>query len=636
VSTASETAPAPDARPGLLAADVRFAVLCALGIALFPFLLHPLGGYSTLATQIAIVSIASIGFNLLLGYAGSLSYGHAMFYGGGGYIAAILLLRVSPQHPNLWLCVIGATVGTALLAVLVGAVTVRLYGIYFALLTLAFAQMVYFIVEQAKDWTNGDDGLQALPNALLPIGPWNIDLTTHLPTVNLGVFGDLGELRLWYIFAGICLLIVLMLARTLTRSQFGEVLGAIRENEQRSTLIGFNAPAYRLAAFAISGALTGFAGALRGLFDGSVPVDSLSIDRSGSFVIYTVIGGVQTLFGPVAGTAVIMFLENVLSARTPAWRLIEGLIFVGVIVFLPRGLSTVLRQQRGKNPRGLFVRSLRLPTEEPDPLLKPAAEGQRGGPMSIIETFKLGKLFGRFAAIRDIDFRVNPGELRAVIGPNGAGKTTFFNVLAGTIAPTSGTFNYKGRDVSRMSGTSRVHLGIAKAFQTASLYTDQTVRQNCRLAALARVQGRFALQVFRRSTRLDDVDALAERAMGRLELLEVADVRAGDLSHGDKKRLDIAIALATQPQILLLDEPVAGMSKDEARKTEALIRKLSTEMTVLVIEHDMEMVMGISDSITVLHQGTVLATGTPAEIRDNPRVQEAYLGGHSEAELTTG
>ncbi|MEA2721989.1 MAG: branched-chain amino acid transport system ATP-binding protein livM, partial [Candidatus Eremiobacteraeota bacterium] len=589
MSTPSEAAPISHPRGPLLAADARFALLCALGIALFPFLLHPLGGYSTLATQIAIVSIASIGFNLLLGYAGSLSYGHAMFYGGGGYIAAILLLRVSPQHPNLWLAVIGATLATAVLAVLVGAVTVRLYGIYFALLTLAFAQMIFFIVEQAKDWTNGDDGLQSLPNALLPVGAWNIDLTAHLPSVNLGPFGDLGELRLWYIFAGLCLLLVLLLSRMLIRSQFGEVLGAIRENEQRSSLIGFNAPAYRLAAFAISGALTGFSGALRALFDGSVPIDAVGIDRSGSFVIYTVVGGVQTLFGPVAGTAVIMFLENVLSARTPAWRLIEGLIFVGVIVFLPRGLSTVLKQQRDKNPRALFVRSLRPSTEEPDPLLKPVAEGQRGGPMSIIETFKLGKLFGHFAAVRDVDFRVDPGELRAVIGPNGAGKTTFFNLLSGTTAPTAGTINYKGREVSRLSGTSRVHLGIAKAFQTASLYPDQTVRQNCRLAALARVQGRFALQVFRRSIRLDAVEALAERAMGRLELLEVADVRAGDLSHGDKKRLDIAIALATQPQILLLDEPVAGMSKDEARKTEALIRKLSTEMTVLIIEHDMEM-----------------------------------------------
>ena len=630
--TASSDAEAAPERTSLFARDVRFAVLCALGIALFPFVLHPLGGYSTLATQIAIVSIASIGFNLLLGYAGSLSYGHAMFYGGGGYIAAILLLRTMPQHPNLWLAALGATLGTAILAVLVGAVTVRLYGIYFALLTLAFAQMVFFIIEQAKDWTNGDDGLQSLPNALLPIGPWNIDLTAHLPAFNLGPFGDLGELRVWYIFAGCSLLVVLVFFRMLVRSQFGEVLGAIRENEQRSSLVGFNAPAYRLAAFAISGALTGFAGALRGLFDGSIPVDSVGIDRSGSFVIYTIVGGVQTIFGPVAGTAVIMFLENVLSAKTPAWRLIEGLIFVGVIVFLPRGLATVLRQ-REKDPRAVFKRSLRLSLEEPDPILKPGIEGKRGGPMSIIETFKLGKLFGHFAANRDIDFRVDPGELRAVIGPNGAGKTTFFNMLAGTIAPTTGTINYKGRDVSRVSGTGRVHLGIAKAFQTASIYPDQTVRQNCRLAALARVQGPFALQLFRRSTRLDDVDAIADRALLRLELAGVADLRAGDLAHGDKKRLDIAIALATQPQILLLDEPVAGMSKDEARKTEALIRKLSTEMTVLVIEHDMEMVMGISDSITVLHQGTVLATGTPAEIRDNPRVQEAYLGGHSETEL---
>ncbi|MBV9438544.1 MAG: branched-chain amino acid ABC transporter ATP-binding protein/permease [Candidatus Eremiobacteraeota bacterium] len=634
-ATAADSAAALARRPSLFAGDLRFALLTAAAIAVFPLVLHPLGGYSTLATQIAIVSIASIGFNLLLGYAGTLSYGHAMFYGGGGYVAAILLLRTMPQHPNLWLAVLGATLATSVLALAVGALTVRLYGIYFALLTLAFGQMVYFVVEQAKDWTNGDDGLQSLPNALLPLGPWSVDLTTRLPALNLGPLGDLSEIRLWYVFAGIALLLVLLFMRALTRSQFGEVLDAIRENEQRSTLIGFNAAAYRLAAFAISGALTGLAGAMRAIFDGSVPIDAVGIDRSGSFVIYTVVGGVQTLLGPVAGTAAIMFLENVLSAKTPAWRLIEGLIFVGVIVFLPRGIFGILKQ-RDMNVRALFARSLRPSTEEPHPLLEPAAEAHRAGPMTIIETFKLGKFFGNFGAVREVDFKVDPGELRAVIGPNGAGKTTFFNLLAGTIAPSEGTINFKGRDVSRVSGTSRVHLGIAKAFQTASIYADQTVRQNCRLAALARVQGPFALQVIRRSTRLDDVDALAERALRRLELMDVADVRAGDLSHGDKKRLDIAVALATQPQMLLLDEPVAGMSKDEARKTEALIRRLSTEMTVLVIEHDMEMVMGISDSITVLHQGNVLATGTPEQIRQNPRVQEAYLGGHTTAELLPG
>ena len=253
---------------------------------------------------------------------------------------------------------------------------------------------------------------------------------------------------------------------------------------------------------------------------------------------------------------------------------------------------------------------------------------------AMLETHGLGKSFGHFAANAEIDFRVAPGELRAVIGPNGAGKTTFFNLLAGTIAASAGTIRFKDREITKMSGAHRVHLGIAKAFQTANVYPEQTVFQNCRLAALAHVQGTFALQLFRRSTRLERVDAIATRALERLELLDVAAHRCGDLSHGDRKRLDIAIALATEPEILLLDEPVAGMSRDEARKTETLVRKLASEMTVLIIEHDMDMIMGISDSITVLHQGRVLATGTPAEIRENARVQEAYLGGHSETELS--
>jgi ABC-type branched-subunit amino acid transport system ATPase component len=255
--------------------------------------------------------------------------------------------------------------------------------------------------------------------------------------------------------------------------------------------------------------------------------------------------------------------------------------------------------------------------------------------MSILDTKGLGKSFGRFAANADIDFSVEQGEreLRAVIGPNGAGKTTFFNLLSGTTEATSGTIHFKGNDVTRVDGTRRVHLGIAKAFQTANIYPEQTVLQNCRLAALAHTQGAFALEAFRRSGRLTGVDTLAERALEQVELSRLAGVRSGDLAHGDKKRLDIAIALATAPEILLLDEPVAGMSRDEARKTEALVRKLASSMTVLIIEHDMDLIMGISDSITVLEAGRVLANGTPAEIRANQRVQDAYLGGHSEAEI---
>jgi branched-chain amino acid transport system permease protein len=349
-----------------LRGGVRFALFAVLGLVLFPFLFHAINGYAGLATQILIVSIASIGFNLLLGYTGLLSYGHAMFYGGGGYVAAILLMRAMPDHPNLWFAVIGATIASTLLALIVGALAVRLYGIYFALLTLAFAQMVFFVVEQAKDFTSGDDGLQSFPNALLPIGPWNIDLGGALPARSLGPFGNLSDIKLWYVFTALVLFGVLLIARTLTRSQFGEVLTAIRENEERSTLVGFNAAAYRLAAFAISGALTGLSGALRALYDGTVAVESLGIDRSGSFVIYTIVGGVQTLLGPVVGTAVIMYLESVLSARIGFWRLIEGVIFVAVILFLPAGIVGTFRktltERAQKNP-ALVLGSVRARPE---------------------------------------------------------------------------------------------------------------------------------------------------------------------------------------------------------------------------------------------------------------------------------
>lgn len=360
MTTTTTTGAAPaNRRAGGLAGDARFALLTALGLALFPLLLHPIGGYAGLATQIVIVSVASVGFNVLLGYAGMLSYGHAMFYGGGGYVAAILMLRLMPDHPNLWLAMLGATLASTVLAVLVGALVVRLYGIYLALLTLAFAQMVYFVVEQAKQWTNGDDGLQSIPAAILPVGPWAIPLTAPLPALDLGPFGNLGDIKLWYVLAAVVLLLVLLFVRSLTRSQFGEVLGAIRENEERSVFVGFNAAAYRLAAFAISGALAGLAGALRACYDGSISVESVGIERSGSFVIYTVVGGVQTLFGPVVGTAIIMYLENVLSAKTEAWRLIEGVIFVLVIVFLPAGIVGSVVKERARRSRALLATSLR-------------------------------------------------------------------------------------------------------------------------------------------------------------------------------------------------------------------------------------------------------------------------------------
>jgi branched-chain amino acid transport system permease protein len=328
--------------------DARFYGLTALGLVLFPFLIHPIGGYPGLATQILIVAIGSIGFNLLLGYAGLLSYGQSMFYGVGGYMALLTVSKFFPEHPNFWLAILLGVGFVTLMAVAIGALVVRLYGIYFALLTLAFAQMFFFVVFKWRDLTQGDDGLQGISAPPLSLGFTSIDLTGTFPALDLGPFGNLSDVHYWYAFVALIMLLVLAFTRTLIRSQFGEVLSAIRENEERSTFVGFDPRRYKLAAFTIAGALTGLSGALRGLYETSIAPDALTVGTSGDFVIYTVIGGVKTLFGPLVGTGLIMYMQNVISAKTDAWRLIEGLLFVAVIVFLPGGILGSFKRKRGR------------------------------------------------------------------------------------------------------------------------------------------------------------------------------------------------------------------------------------------------------------------------------------------------
>ena len=339
--------------------DVRFYALTVAGLVLFPFVIHPIGGYAGLATQILIVSIATMGFNLLLGYAGVLSYGQAMFYGLGAYVALLTVSKFFPEHANFWLALLLSIAFVTIVALAIGTLVVRLYGIYFALLTLAFAQMVFFVVFKWTGLTGGDDGIQGVTAPTVPLGFTSIDLTTPFPAVDLGPFGNLSDLHYWYAFVAIVMVLVIAFFRTLTRSQFGEVLSAIRENEERSTFVGFDISRYKLAAFAIAGALTGLSGALRGLYETSTAPDSLTVDTSGNFVIYAVVGGVQTLFGPLLGTGLIMYLQNVVSAKTDAWRLIEGVLFVAVIVFLPGGILGTLKRKPKRTARAIVAGALR-------------------------------------------------------------------------------------------------------------------------------------------------------------------------------------------------------------------------------------------------------------------------------------
>ena len=243
----------------------------------------------------------------------------------------------------------------------------------------------------------------------------------------------------------------------------------------------------------------------------------------------------------------------------------------------------------------------------------------------ILETRGLGKEFGGIKAVQQVNFRLPKGEIRSIIGPNGAGKTTFFNLLAGKLRASSGHILYRGRDITGLPQHRVCRMGLTKSHQITSIFPKLTVFENVRLAAQMRVS-RF--NFWSRYDRLPDVNAKASQILDQVGLAEKRDLLAANLPYGDQRYLEIGITLGTDPEILLLDEPTAGMTPAETRDTVTLVKKLAEHLTIVIVEHDMSVVMGISGSITVLHNGSILAEGTPTEIHNNQDVQRVYLGGH--------
>ena len=227
----------------------------------------------------------------------------------------------------------------------------------------------------------------------------------------------------------------------------------------------------------------------------------------------------------------------------------------------------------------------------------------------------------------DIDFTVNHGELRGVIGPNGAGKSTFFKMLTCEVTPTSGKILFQGRDITGKSVTDACQLGLTKSYQVNQLFTQLTVRQNLTVAVLADLRGKFRLDLFRKPEAIPGLNEQVEQTLQLVRLSGRSDTKVSDLAYGEKRRLEIGLALATSPSLLLLDEPLAGMSPQERVETVKLLKSISQGRTMIVIDHDMDALFELAERVTVLQEGRVLVEGTPEEIKANPAVQEAYLGG---------
>ncbi len=598
----------------------RFLIegLTALGLVAARFVLPHLNVSPETANTILVWGLFGIGFDIVFGFMGMLSFGQAAFYGTGGLVAAYLVINNIVS--NLLLALILGMVVAAIVGIAVGVVALRRTGIYFAMITVAIAEMFFFIENNPlSDYTGGENGLPGVPTPSIAIGSFHYQFGTD-----------------WSLFSftAACYFVGIVIGLRIIRSPFGAVLTAIRDNPLRARAVGHAVGRYKLAAFVIAAAYAGFAGGLLGVVQGFMPPEAFDFDTSGQLVIQTAIGGTGTLFGPMVGAAVWLFLRDFLQSAFglgATWKLVLGLVFVVLVMFLRRGLiggAAVLIRRTTTRPAPPAPEQS-APIEAPAIASVGPARRRQEAPFSgpVIEARGLTKAFGGIVANRDINFAVEQGELRGIIGPNGAGKSTFFKMLTCELKPTAGRIIFHGRDITGMHVDDVCQLGLTKSYQVNQLFSRLTLRENVIIAALAERRGTFKLDLLRR---IDRVPGLNDQVEGTLQLVGLtarADVPVAELAYGEKRRLEIGLALASSPSLLLLDEPLAGMSPVERAETVQLLKNIRRGRTLVVVEHDMDAMFGMAERITVLHEGALLAEGTPTEIQRNGLVQEAYLGG---------
>jgi ABC-type branched-subunit amino acid transport system ATPase component/ABC-type branched-subunit amino acid transport system permease subunit len=557
----------------------------------------------SLGTEIVVFTLLAIAYNLLMGYTGLVSFGHSAFFGLGGYAAGLVQIHLVKGMVVPLLA--GVAVAT-LAGAVIGFLLMRKRGVYFSLLTLAFTQMFFYVVYGATGVTGGENGLGGIERFPLGAGVLRVDL---------------GDKRVYYYAtAGVAAAAIWVLWRVV-HSPFGRVLQGIRENEQRASFVGYDVRRYKLAAFVVSCAFAGLAGALYTFLLNFAYPESLHVTMAGEIAAMTLVGGMRSFVGPAVGAAVFVFMRDTLSSWTENWLVYFGVIFIAFVMFSPNGIVGVVQRLRGLR-RGATAPTPVALAATPAPAAPAPVTRDDGRPL--LEVDGVTKYFGGLAAVDGASFGVKRGELRSVIGPNGAGKTTLFNVVTGLLAPDAGAARFEGAVITGLPPHRVVARGVSRSFQIISVFQSLSVFENVRLAVQAKHPRRFAMLTD--STRLTDAAAEAARLLQAVGLAEHAGTLAANLSHGDQRLLEIAIALATRPTLLLLDEPLAGLSASDRVRVAALIRALHGSVTIVLIDHDIDQVLALSDRITVLHQGRVIAEGAPAEIQKNAEVQTAYLG----------
>ncbi|WP_297750702.1 branched-chain amino acid ABC transporter ATP-binding protein/permease [Hydrogenophaga sp.] len=550
-------------------------------------------------TQIAIYVLYAAGIGLLVGYLGLVPFGGSVFFGLASYAAALSLLHWFADL-NEFVGLAFAVVFTALVALPVGALILRRRGLYFSLLSLACAMITYEIAYKWTDFTGGENGLQRVPRPVL-----ESDLAFHLFVVG-------------------AVLVTLWLMWRLAHSPLGRLFQAIRDNEQRASSLGYDVQRVKLAGFVLSAAITGLAGGLLTLFMRGVYANPLSWEHAADALLMTVLGGMHHFVGSLWGAVLFIVLEDQLSTLINNWWLVFAPIIIVVALAAPEGIHGLLRRAIGLKGWTLVREGIPERPARITPYVPAAAAHAGASAEPLLSVRGLSKKFGSLTVAAGYDFDVHAGTLHSFIGPNGAGKTTFFNMLSGVLPADGGVVRFLGQDITRLPMHKRIRLGLARSFQIVSVFTHLSAFENVRLAVQATRPAAHA--PWRDAHADEEVNARTWSVLEAVGLSARAGELCTDLSHGERRLLEIGITLATEARLLLLDEPLAGLAEADRERVAGLIQALARSHAVVLIEHDIDRVLALSDRITVLHQGRLIADGKPAEVAANPEVVRAYLG----------
>jgi ABC-type branched-subunit amino acid transport system ATPase component/ABC-type branched-subunit amino acid transport system permease subunit len=571
------------------------ALITLLVLVGLTLLWQAIGAPVSLITQVAIYTLYGAGVNLLVGYTGLVPFGASVFFGCASYAVAISMKSFLSNELE---ALVFAILFSLVLAAAIALVILRRRGLYFSLLTLAFSQIAFEIAFKWTDLTGGENGMQDVPRPWLATD-WRFHVFTVL-TVSAGMA------LLWRI----------------AHAPFGRVLAALRDNEQRVLSLGYSTFRLKFEAFVIMGGIVGYAGALLSFMLRGAYADNLSWQHAGDALLMTVLGGVHQFLGPLWGAIAFTMLQDRLSTITESWWLLFAPIVMVFALASPEGMVGLVQRLLGREEWTLTRRGI-----PPCPAtIQPwHADRVRLDPEKPVLTVTgLHKRFGSLIVAQDISLEVRPYQLHSLIGPNGAGKTTFFNMLTGILRADAGTISFAGQDITRLPMHRRIRLGLSRSFQILSVFRNLTTFENVRVAVQARSPHRHAL--WRDAYGLDEVNQRTWSLLAAVGLADRAAQPCANLSHGERRLLEIAISLATDASLLLLDEPLAGLAEADREVVGALIRALANTHAVLLIEHDIDRVLALSDRITVLHQGRLIADGKPAEVAADPQVVTAYLG----------